>query len=316
MSIRNACLLSVIMMVPLAAQAADLRAPAAAAPQRCVETSEINPDIFGFSTGSDVAEPGSLALGLEYGGAFGARSGTFVGSEGKVQLSYGLVPCVEIGPSIVFGYEDWHARGGWAYGDASAFGAAIEAKFKLLTRAQNGIGLTLVFEPGWVRVRDKSYERVLYGRGYGSAFEADRASFSEFGLASKIALDAVVIPDRLFLAVNLIHEAAWPDVSPSEDSSTFAVSAALTAKLSDAFYLGVEGSYRQAYASAWFDDDQGDAVFLGPTFLWEITENVALSGAWSIQVAGDEPYYGLASTDLNLVDFNHHEAKLKLGISF
>ncbi|BAR98555.1 hypothetical protein BV133_962 [Blastochloris viridis] len=303
-------------MLPVTAQAADLRAKApvaAAEPQLCKEVTEVNPDIFGFSSGTDVATPGSLALGLEYGGAFGTRSGSLTGSEGKVQLSFGFVPCIELGPSISFGME--HATTAFSPEDAKseAIGGAIEAKFKLLGRAQAGVGMTLVFEPGWGRVRDRNH---IFDDG-GNLYR-DSNSHDETSLASKILFDTVLIPDRLFLALNFVHEAAWVDVTPSEEESTFITSAALTLQASENFFIGVEGSYRHAYAGAWFDEAQGDAWFVGPTFLWSISENVALSGALAVQVAGSEKssedYLGMG--DINLADFNQYEAKLKLGISF
>ncbi|NJO53674.1 MAG: hypothetical protein HC829_01520 [Bacteroidales bacterium] len=280
MGIRGAIVMAAAAaMLPFVAQgsaeAADLRgrAPVAAAePQLCKETSEVNPDIFGFSSGSDVATPGSLALGIEYGGGFGTRTGRSMSTDGKVQLSYGLVPCVEIGPSVVFGHSYDEPYGFEERGESDAIGGAIEAKFKLLGRAQTGFGMTLVFEPSWVRVNEST--RFADGS---PTFENDH---DETGLASKIVMDAVLVPDRLFFALNFIHEAAWIDVTPQEEESAFINSAALTLKATEAFYIGVEGSYRQAYAGAWFDKSRGDAWYVGPTFFWALSENVSLSAPW------------------------------------
>ena len=263
MGIRGSIVMATAAVVlPAAAQAADLKgkAPVAAAePQLCKEVSEVNPDIFGFSSGTDVATLGSAALGLEYGGAFGTRSGTLTGSEGKVQYSFGALPCVELGPSITFGME--HSTVAYSPEDAKseAVGAAIEAKFKLLGRAQAGVGMTLVFEPSWGRVRDRKHL-------FNDADELVRESnnHDETGLASKILLDTVLVPDRLFLAVNFIHEAAWVDVTPSEEESTFITSAALTLKAAESFFIGVEGSYRQAYSGAWFDQRRGRCLVRRP----------------------------------------------------
>lgn len=310
-------LLAAAVLLPVAAQAADLRArapvAAAAEPQLCKEVSEVNPDIFGFSSGTDVATPGSAALGLEYGGAFGSRSGSTTDSEGKVQYSFGAFPCIELGPSVTFGMG--HSTLAYSPEDtkSEALGVALEAKFKLIGRAQAGFGMTAVFEPSWSRVRERNH---LFNDVGDLVRESN--NHDETGLASKILLDTVLIPDRLFLAVNFVHEAAWIDVTPSEEESTFTTSAALTLQAAENFFLGVEGSYRHAYAGAWFDKAQGDAWFVGPTFLWSISESVALSGALAVQVAGSEKTSDeyVAMGDLNLADFNQYEAKLKLGISF
>lgn len=318
MGIRGLIVMATAAVLPLAAQvglaeAADLKgkAPVAAAePQLCKETTEVNPDIFGFSSGTDVATPGSLALGIEYGGGFGIRSGRAMSTDGKVQLSYGLVPCVEIGPSIVFGNAYEETNDGLARTESDALGASIEAKFKLLGRAQTGFGMTFVVEPGWARVKERTR--------FASGDPNETSNHDETSLAMKLLFDAVLVPDRLFFALNFVHEAAWIDVTPQEEESAFITSAALTLQATENFFLGVEGSYRQAYAGAWFDQAQGDGWYIGPTFFWALSENVALSGALAVQVAGNEKSSEeyIAMGDINLVDFSQYDAKLKLGISF
>ena len=300
---RVVLLASACALVAIPASAADLRGAAketAAASQLCKETAELNPDIFGFSSGTDVASPKSLAMGLEYGGTFRSRSARYTGTDGKVQLSYGLLPCVEIGPSFTFGFSKESPYGG-PRTETSALGAAIEAKFKLWGRAQHGFGATLVFEPSWSRVRERTQG-------------SPRINYDETGLASKLLFDAVLVPEKLFFAFNLAHEATWIGLSPSEEESTFTTSAALALRMSETLYWGIEGSYRHAYADAFFDRAQGDAWFVGPTFLWQISDSATLSGAFAVQVAGNEK--GATGGNLNLADFNQYEAKLKLGISF
>lgn len=307
-----------LVLLANSAPAADMagrKGPEAAAESSlCKERTELVPDIFGFTSGSDVASFKSVGLGFEYGGAYGQRGGRFDSNLGKAQVSVGLLPCLEVGPEI-FGSRDIFKSFDAVERDrASAFGGGVEVKLKLLGRAQHGFGLTLVAEPTIARVR----ERTITDDGTGAVIT--RRSFTETGLASKVLLDAVLVPERLFLAINLIHEVSWPDVTPSETSSTFTVSTAVSARLAETFYAGVEARYRHAYEGAWFDRALGDAWFLGPTMFWAITDKIAVSATWSTQVAGNakaDPVTGDPNPGrLNLVDFNHHEAKAKLAVSF
>lgn len=300
--------------------AADPRGRAEPEPGLCKERAELNPDIFGFSSGSDVATVGSVGLGFEIAPAFETRSGKFASHEGKAQIGIGLLPCVEIGPSIIGNREVTKAFQAIDEETSSFFGAGLEMKLKLLGRAQHGFGLTLVAEPTFGRVRERTRGEADDGTGTLVPFRRSR-HFDEWGLASKVLVDTVLVPDRVFLAFNLAHEASWPDVTPNDDSSTLIASAAVSLRVTDSFYGGIEARYLKAYKSAWFDRPQGDAWFLGPTFLWAIGDNITLSGTWSTQISGKASPNPMetgqyASGRLNLIDFNHHEAKAKLGIAF
>ncbi|MDX3809501.1 MAG: hypothetical protein QHC89_24350, partial [Bosea sp. (in: a-proteobacteria)] len=84
-----------------AATAADLPsrkgAPATPSPvvSRCTESEGIPTDVFGFTTGSDVAEVGSFGPSLTYNGGFGTRVGTSNSHGLTLQGSYGVFPCAE-----------------------------------------------------------------------------------------------------------------------------------------------------------------------------------------------------------------------------
>ena len=58
---------------------------------------------------------------------------------------------------------------------------------------------------------------------------------------------------------------------------------------------------------------RGSALFLGPTFHYQISDKVDLSGAWTQQLAGRARGDGGA---LDLADFTRSQAKLRLEMDF
>jgi hypothetical protein len=64
----------------------------------------------------------------------------------------------------------------------------------------------------------------------------------------------------------------------------------------------------------------GNAWFAGPTFYWQATEKLAVTGAYNYQFAGQTKdafnTIGVGSKGVDLVNFNRHLAKLKLAYSF
>jgi hypothetical protein len=46
---------------------------------------------------------GSFGPSLTYGGGYGTRTGTLNGHSAQLQGSYGLLPCLEVGPYLLGG---------------------------------------------------------------------------------------------------------------------------------------------------------------------------------------------------------------------
>jgi hypothetical protein len=302
--------------------------PAPAPSLACKETSGLPTDIFGFATGSDVNDLGSLSAALEYNGNFGTRFGRLHGHLGKVQLSYSPLPCLEIGPTLQ-GFSA--AAGSTTFGsDVRQFGGTVEMKYKILGRATHGIGLTITTEPG---AFNRRYDTVFNAGGapvfadpFGNALRPSGAVYSNL---ARILIDFELVKDKVFGAVNLEHAATWDDpvsqfngvrVKEYAKFSNLNIRAALAAKLTDSFYLGVEGSHQRAYAGAFLNRDLGAAWFAGPTFFWQATEKLAVTGAYNYQFAGQTDTLGLpagrVTKNVDLFNFNRHLVKVKLAYSF
>jgi hypothetical protein len=288
----------------------------------CLENSGLPTDIFGFATGSDVNDLGALSGALEYNGNYGTRFGRLNGHLGKAQLSYSPLPCLEIGPTV----QGFTANAGFTtFGlDTRQVGGTVEMKYKLLGRATHGVGLTITTEPGAFNRQYKSG----FVDAFGNPVQPRGAFYSN---VARVLIDAELIKDRLYGAINLEHAAVWDDpVSqsaglglPNPGFARFSglnLRAALAAKLSDTFYLGVEGSHQRAYTGIFFKQDLGNAWFAGPTFYWQATEKLSVTGAYNYQFAGRTTNafnaIGASSKGVDLVNFNRHLVKFKLAYSF
>jgi hypothetical protein len=294
--------------------------PPPVASNACKETAQtaLPTDIFGFSSGSDVADYGAWGAAVEYNGAFGTRFGTLQGHNVKAQVSTSPFPCLEVGPSLNYGFSRLHSNPGLFSNHVSAFGGQVEFKYKLLGRAEHGVGLTITAEPGYSRVRTRFSDPLTpffgsEGSGLGSN------SF-------KALMDFAIVPDRVFGAVNVEYAQSWSSAEPLGLNGCTPVSlgawcrgsnlnlrAAVSAKLVDSFYLGVEGQHLRTYSGNFLNQLQGSAWFVGPTMFWQATEKFTVSGTVATQVAGQARG---VSNSLDLTNYSRHLAKLKVGYSF
>ncbi len=286
----------------------------------CKETSGLPTDIFGFTTGSDVNDLGAISAALEYNGGFGTRFGSLSNNLLKAQLSYSPFPCVEIGPTVQGAVVNAGAN---TFGfDSRQFGGTVEMKYKILGRATHGVGLTITTEPG---VFNRQYRSGYIDR-FGNPF---RPSGTVAANLARILIDFELLKDKLYGAVNFEHSSTWDDPVSQYDgyrspgyfkSSGLNIRGALSYKLSETFYLGVEGSHQRAYSGTFLNKDLGNAWFAGPTFYWQATEKLAVTGSYNYQFAGQTENaftnFGISSKNVDLVNFNRHLAKLKLAYSF
>ncbi len=299
----------------LAADLAAARAPdGPASANACADSPGAPPDAFGFAAGSDVAAPGDLGAGLEYSGAWGVRAGSSQAHGLKASLSMGLAPCVELGPSLSYGWSRAVDPSG-ARTTTNVVGAGFEAKYKLLNRATHGFGLTVSFEPtaAWSRARlvDPAAPPVRAG------------SSGLYGATAKILVDAELAKDRLYGAFNIEQSAAFQRDNGVDcaiagggwcKSSFLNLRAALALKVAETFYLGVDLAHQRAYDGAFLNRAPGWAWFAGPNLFWQANEKVSFNAAWAVQLSGKAP--GQTAGSLNLDQFTRHAVKAKLGVSF
>jgi len=299
--------LGLMTSVMTSAQAADLGikkggpAPAAAS-TTCLEKNGLPTDVFGFNTGSDVNDYGALSASAQYNGGYGTKFGSADSHLGTAQVSYGAFPCVEIGPYVFGSVSNLQPRGGISV-DGSALGAGVELKYKLLGRDTHGIGLT--------------FDLLLQGGGLSGNFygPAGLRSNDQWDATYQVFLDKELIAGKLYGGLNVGLTSDWLDNGAVSRgyfrSSTFHVGGALSYQIVDGIFFGAEVDHYRTYNNTFFGSDLGNATYVGPNFYWQATKELAITGAWGIQVNGKTN--GVAG---DLSTASHHLVKLKAAYSF
>jgi len=256
--------------------------------------------IFGFTKGSGIGLEGEKEVSGETRGQFGKRSGTYRAFEHMLEFEFTPTQFIQIevealGQShFIRNVPDLDDRNKTAFS-----GVAAELRYLLLGRGPGQpISITLSAEPEVSRVDDISGERV-------------RATSVE----TRLALDAELVPNRLFAGFNLLYvpEALRSPEGEWERETNLGVSGALSFRPAPPVVIGAEIEYFRHYNSLNLTGFEGDAVFVGPTLYLQLTRKAFIQAAWSAQVAGHAVGDPLS---LNLDEFSRHKAKLKFGYEF
>ncbi len=288
--------------------AADLKSPKAkkAAPVPVEEPLAEVPgdDIFGFTSPSDIGKPGDSALALENDGRFGKRDGTYGVLTQKLEYSRTLTDSLAVAVSVFGAYHNLKNvtvqpdnRNSYQFD-----GLSTEVAYRVLERsAKNPFGVTVSLEPRW-GMRD-----ALSG-----------ATAQSFGAEGKIFVDAALVPDKLFWALNLNYSQGAQEVIGSAGqmsrSSSGNISSALTYAISPSFMIGAEAKYQNCFGDYFFKGEQGHAFFLGPTIFWKITETASLNAVFLPQVSGKAQASSQLSRDLD--NYERSIFRLKFVTSF
>ncbi|HUN10726.1 MAG TPA: hypothetical protein PLE50_00430 [Rhabdaerophilum sp.] len=276
-------------------------APVAPVSAACKETKGLPADAFGFASGSDVADLGAWGVGFDNTYAAGGRGGKSFGYVGTLQASGSFLPCLEVGPYVYYGLSGFKPYGGLGR-TGTLLGGGVEMKYKLLGRATHGVGLTLAMSPNFGAYNGFS----IYG-GHNTVFNN----------SYRLLADAELVKGKLYGAFNLeLFQSAYTNTLPGfRNLSQFNVRGALAYAATDALYVGAEASYQVAKTGMWMDGlFRGNAVYVGPTFFWQINDKFTLNGTWAYQIAGNDkagPGHKLGTGVFPL-----HQARLKLAYAF
>ncbi len=260
-------------------------------------------DIFGFTSPTDIGNPGDKGFGNENDGRFGKRNGGYHALNSKYEFSRTLTGDWWIAGSFFGSYN--YSRGAPGLDDVNrpAFdGLSFEIERRILKRsAQNPFAISISLEPRWARID-------------GTAGQASNS----YGAAFKLFTDAVIVPDRLFWAANL----QWTPQSAQDisarntwlDSSSTPASMALTAQLSAKLFIGLETRYLSVFDGVWLNQNAGNALYVGPTLLWRITDPVVFNATIQPQVSGHAA--GSPDRRLDLDNFERAQYRAKFAVTF
>lgn len=269
----------------------------AAAAAHPVETESL----FGFTLGSDIDAEGTMGVALETMGGFGRRDGRYTGLNSKLEFSWAAAKNLSVSASLLGGY--WNIANNPNLPDTNAMrfrGIGGEVRWRWLERGPSPVGLTLHLEPSITMADEVTGEA---GTGFASE--------------NKLIMDAMLVPDRLWGAINLVYDVEqfrpWAEGAVTEEGSVGGITGALTARVSQSFFIGAEMRYLYAFDGLTIGKQVGRALYMGPTAYWRISDNAWLSLAWNIQVAGNE---NNDPRRLDLTNFSRNVVRIKFGWEF
>jgi hypothetical protein len=254
--------------------------------------------IFGFTAGADTGEVGEKELEHTTLAQWGKRAGRYAAVTD--QLRYETSPVTdfrfEVGAPIAY-YNIAGVPGLDDRNQGSLNGLVAEFKYRLFDRDRAPFGLMVSAEPHWIRTDEISGERV---DGYGAEL--------------MVVLDKELLKDRLFGAVNFIYD---PEIARAQGlwqrESVLGVSASVTTQVKPGVFIGGEARYLRRYDGVDLDSLAGQAFYLGPNFFVRLSKSLAVSGAWSVQVAGHATQVPGA---LDLTKFTRQQALFRVEYNF
>ncbi len=240
-----------------------------------------------------MGEKGDKSLEFETTGSFGAEQGGYNSIQQEIIFEPTLTDSlgVEFGAHVlgqdVHGVPDLPDFAGVNFS-----GASVELRYVAMHRtAALPLQLTLTVEPEYSVIADAGQQA------------------NEFSTTFLAAGDFISSDRRLYGAVNLAYapDGARLPGQPWRDTSVLSASGAVSYRLTPPLMFGAEADYDRAYSGLAPRGFDGEAVYLGPTFHYQINEKIDLSGAFLIQAPAGR---------LDYDDFPRELAKLRLEVEF
>jgi len=271
-------------------------APACAQAEEGFDTEHI----FGFMIGSDVGTLGEREFQSQTTGRFGKGGGTYraIGQE----VEFEVVPLpnfrIEVGSTValhdITGVPDIDDRR-----QLNFQGVSLDLRYRLLERENAPFGFTIAAETHGDRIDETTGAK---GRSYGTDFT--------------LAFDREIIPNFAIGALNLTYQPEWTRfeiTDLSEKSSTIGAGIAGMVRVRPNILLGGELRYFRQYGGIGLGEFAGQALFVGPTAYFQLSERSRLTASWSMQAWGRPAGF---SANLDLVNFERHQARLVFGVNF
>lgn len=255
--------------------------------------------IFGFMIGSDVGTTGEREFQTETTGRFG-KGGNYSALAHEAEIEIVPLPNlrIELGATAalhdISGVPDLDDRRQFNFQ-----GASLDLRYRLLDRERAPFGLTVAAELHGNRIDETSGAK---GRMYGTDFT--------------LAIDRELIPNFAIGALNLIYQPEWARFEVgdlSEKSSTIGAAFAGLVRLRPNLLLGGELRYFRQYEGIGLGEFAGQALFVGPTAYVQLSDRSRLTLSWSTQAWGRQAG---SSGNLDLVNFERHQARLVFGVNF
>ena len=266
------------------------------------KTGEVDTEhMFGFTEGSDIGGRGEIEVEADTTGRFSRLGGSYNNAATALEAKYSLSDRFRLSAVATTAYYDISGVTGLDDRRQGALqSVSFDARFRLFDREYAPFGLTLSVEPHWGFNDDLS----------GAPADQQRAEFRAFA-------DREFIPGHLFGALNVGYEPARTRLHESGETfreSTLGIGAALAMKVMPNVFIGAEVRNLRHYEGLALNSFAGQALYIGPTLYATFGQGYFLSAAWNVQVWG--AVAGSSGAGLDLINFERHQVKLRLGVSF
>jgi hypothetical protein len=131
-----------------------------------------------------------------------------------------------------------------------------------------------------------------------------------------LAFDREIVPDVAVVALNLIYQPEWTryvDTGAREREASIGVALGVMMQVRPGILFGGEARYMRRYEGIGLGELSGQALFVGPTAYFQLSNQSRLTASWSTQLWGGSEVPG---STLDLVNFERHQARLVYGVNF
>jgi hypothetical protein len=256
--------------------------------------------MFGFTEGSDIGEAGEKELEVDSTGRFRKLDGSYNNVATALEAKYSFSDRFRLSAVATVAYYD--IAGVSEFDDrrqAALQSISFDARFRLFDREHAPFGLTLSVEPR---------------RGFTDEMSGERGD--QYGAEFRMLADRELIPGRLFAALNVSYEPEQTRLRASGETlreSMLGIGAALAMQVMPNVFIGAETRTLRHYEGLGLNSFAGQALYIGPTLYATFGQGYFLSAAWNVQVWGA---VAGSSGALDLVNFERHQAKLRVGVVF
>jgi hypothetical protein len=256
--------------------------------------------IFAFMIGADVGSPGEREFQSETTGHFGKGGGRYRAIGQELELEFVPAPNfrIEIGSSFA-GYDINRVPGledsrqlGWQ-------GLSLDLRYRLLDRDTAPFGLTLAVETHSDYVDETTAAKV-----------------HSYGTELILAIERELIPNKAIAALNLVYQPEWTRFAANgaaEQESVAGAAFGAMVRMGPDLLLGGEARYFRRYEGIGLGELAGQALFIGPTAYFQLSERSRLTASWSVQAWGRPAG---SNATLDLVNFERQQARLVFGFNF
>jgi len=256
--------------------------------------------IFAFTIGADVGDVGERELQTQSTGRFAKNDGRYRALEQEIELEF--VPTKNFRIELGGGFSAHDIKGVPDFEDRRQLalqGVSLDLRYKVMDRQSSPFGLTFAAVGHADRIDETTAEVV---RNYGTELT--------------VAFDRDLIPNFVVAGLNLSYQPEWSRVvatGAAEQESTIGAAFAVMAQVRPGFLLGGEARYLRRYDGIGLEQLSGQALFIGPTAYFQLSERSRLTVAWSAQAWGRSEQ---SPNALDLVNFERHQARVVFGVNF